>query len=71
MASEAMAKAVLNHAHDFYDIGSWSVVAECWDLWSVQEALDQHEELTQTTFALEASAINHFAGLIAEWRPLH
>ena len=35
MAREAMAKAVMEHAHQFYDVGAWYVVAECWDVWSV------------------------------------
>jgi len=66
-----MAKAVLDHAHDFYDVGNWYVVAECWDLWAVQEELDRYEMRTQTTFALDASAICHFAGLIADRRAHH
>ena len=71
MASEAMAKAVLNHAHDYYDVGAWYVVAECWDLWSVLQELEQHEERTQTTLELEAGAISHFANLLAARRTLH
>ena len=39
MADEAMAQAVLNHAHEFYDTGAWYVVAECWDRWAVLEEL--------------------------------
>ncbi len=61
MASMAMAQAVLEHAHQFYDVGTWYVVAECWDVWSVLEELDRQEDLTQSTFDLEASAIGHFA----------
>lgn len=64
MASEAIAQAVLNHAHEFYDVGNWYVVAECWDLWSVLEELDQHEQKTQTAFHLEAGAISHFAAIM-------
>ena len=68
MASEAMAKAILNHAHDFYDVGSWYVVAECWDLWSVLEELDRHEEATKVRFELDDGAISHFASIIGERR---
>ena len=60
----AMAQAVLEHAHEFYDVDSWYVVAECWDLWSVLEELDRHEELTRKPFLLEASAISHFAAIV-------
>ena len=44
MAYMAMAQAVLEHAHKFYDVDNWYVVAECWDAWAVLEELDQHEE---------------------------
>jgi hypothetical protein len=71
MANEAMAQAVLEHAHRFYDVGDWYVVAECWDTWSVLEELEQHEAKTQVSFDLEAAAIGHFARLIAERRSLH
>lgn len=71
MANMAMAQAVLEHAHQFYDVENWYVVAECWDAWSVLEELDQHEELTQVPFHLEAAAIGHFARLIAERRIVH
>ncbi|MBV9994956.1 MAG: hypothetical protein JO127_07065 [Caulobacteraceae bacterium] len=64
MASMAMAKAVLEHAHQFYDVDNWYVVAECWDDWSVLEELDQHEEKTQVPFTLEVAAIAHFGALI-------
>lgn len=64
MASEAMAQAVLDHAHEFYDVGNWYVVAECWDLWAVLEELDQHEARTKTPFHLEAGAISHFAQMM-------
>jgi len=65
MAKEAMAKGVMEHAHQFYDVGGWYVVAECWDVWSVLEELDRHEIETQTTFELDAAAIAHFAKIIA------
>ncbi len=64
MAGMAMAQAVLQHAHEFYDTGSWYVVAECWDLLAIAEELDRQEELTAQPFGLEAHAINHFHRLI-------
>ncbi len=64
MANMAMAQAVLEHAHAFYDVDNWCVVAECWDLWAVLEELDRHEGMTQTTFLLEAGAIGHFARIM-------
>ena len=64
MAREAMAKAVMEHAHQFYDVGGWYVVAECWDLWSVLEELDRAEDETQRPFELDAGAIAHFARII-------
>ena len=64
MATMAMAQAVLEHAHQFYDIGVWYVVAECWDAWSVLEELDRQEELTMTAFQIDAAAISHFAKLL-------
>ena len=64
MASTAMAQAVLEHANTYYDDG-WYVVAECWDLWAVEEELDRYEQETGTPFTLEASAISHFA----QWVP--
>ena len=70
MASMAMAEAVLEHAHQFYDVDNWYVVAECWDAWSVLEALDLHEEETQTPFTLEAGAISYFAQMLAARRTL-
>jgi hypothetical protein len=63
MASMTMAQAVLEHAQQFYDDG-WYVVAECWDLWAVEEELDRYEQLTGTPFRLEASAIAHFAHMV-------
>ena len=71
MANEAMAQAVLEHAHQFYDVGNWYVVAECWDLWEVLEELDRHEDLTQAPFELEAAAIGHFARIIEPRTTLH
>jgi hypothetical protein len=65
MANMAMAQAVLEHANQFYDVGSWYVVAECWDVFSVLEELDQQEERTCVPFELEVSAISHFAKIIA------
>jgi hypothetical protein len=59
-----MAQAVLEHAHQFYEVENWSVVAECWDAWAVLEELEQHEERTQTSFQLDTGAISHFAGLM-------
>lgn len=71
MASMAMAQAVLEHAHQFYDVENWYVVAECWDTWAVLEELDQQEERSQVLFHLEAAAIAHFAKLIAQRRTVH
>ena len=65
MATLAMAQAVLEHAHQFYDVGLWSVVAECWDVWAVLEELDQHEARARCAFDQEAAAIGHFGRLIA------
>jgi hypothetical protein len=71
MANMAMAQAVLEHAHQFYDVGSWYVVAECWDVFSVLEELDQQEERTNTRFELDDGAISHFAHIIAIDPTLH
>lgn len=71
MASEAMAQAVLDHAHQFYDVGSWYVVAECWDLWAVLEELERQEDRMQTPFDLETGAIAHFARIISPGRTIH
>jgi hypothetical protein len=71
MANTAMAQAVLEHAHQFYDVDSWSVVAECWDLWAVEEELDHQERRAGVPFLLEASAIGHFAKIIAPDGTLH
>ena len=64
VAREAMAKAVMEHANQFYDIGGWYVVAECWDVWSVLEELDRVEDETQHPFEPDAGAIAHFARII-------
>ncbi len=64
MTTMAMAQAVFQHAHDFYDTGSWYVVAECWDVLAIAEELDRHEERTATAFELEAAAIAHFHALL-------
>lgn len=71
MATMAMAQAVLEHAHEFYEVDNWYVVAECWDAWAVLEELDQQEEKTSVLFHLDTAAIAHFAGLIAQRRTLH
>lgn len=71
MANEAMAQAVLDHAHDFYDTGAWYVVAECWDRWAVLEELERHEGCTHVAFDLETAAIAHFAGIIGRNKALH
>ena len=68
MASLTMAEAVLEHAHRFYDVGCWYVVAECWDALSVLEELDRHEETTRAPFHLDAEAISHFATLVSPRR---
>ncbi len=71
MANMAMAQAVLEHANQFYDVGAWYVVAECWDVFSVLEELDQVEARTNTRFELDDSAISHFARIIAIDPTLH
>ncbi len=71
MANEAMAQAVLDHAHQLYDVGAWYVVAECWDLWSVLKELDRQEDRSQTPFELDSGAFAHFARLIGRGRTLH
>jgi hypothetical protein len=71
MANMAMAQAVLEHANQFYDVGGWYVVAECWDVFSVLEELDQVEERTNTRFELDIGAISHFAKIIAIDPTLH
>lgn len=64
MASMAMAQAVLNHAHDYYDTGSWYVIAECWDTLAILEELDQQEDRSAQRFELEVAAISHFSQII-------
>jgi predicted metal-dependent TIM-barrel fold hydrolase len=64
MANMTMAKAVLEHAHQFYNVSTWYVVAECWDELAVLEELDRVEEVTRVPFQLEDSAIAHFAGIV-------
>jgi hypothetical protein len=71
MASMTMAEAVLEHAHQFYDVDNWYVVAECWDVWSVLEALDLQEEKTHAPFTLETGAIAFFAQMMKERRTVH
>lgn len=71
MASLMMAQAVLEHAHQFYDVDDWYVVAECWDAWAVLEELDRHEDATCIPFRLETAAIAHFAALLAKNRTVH
>ncbi len=64
MANLAMAQAVLNHAHDYYDAGSWYVIAECWDTLAILEELDRQEELSAKRFELDTAAISHFSQMI-------
>jgi hypothetical protein len=64
MASMAMAQAVLDHAHQYYDVGCWYVVAECWDVLAIAEELDRQEERSATPFELETAAIAHFHSLL-------
>jgi len=71
MASMAMAQAVLEHAHRFYDVDNWYVVAECWDALAVLEELDQQEQTSQVPFQLETAAISYFAGLFGGERWVH
>jgi hypothetical protein len=68
MTTMAMAQAVFQHAHDFYDTGSWYVVAECWDVLAIAEELDRQEERTAQPFELEAAAIAHFHALLHKGR---
>ena len=67
MASMAMAQAVLEHAHQFYDVDNWYVVAECWDLLAIAEELDRQEEITSIPFELDTAAIAHFHQMIQSW----
>ena len=38
------------NANNFYDTGSWYVVAQCWDVLAIAEELERHEELTSEPF---------------------
>ncbi len=71
MASMAMAEAVLEHAHQLYDVDNWYVVAECRDAWAVLEELDLHEAKAPVPFHLDAPAISHFATLMTDRRTVH
>jgi hypothetical protein len=64
MANMAMAQAVMEHAQAFYNVSTWYVVAECWDVWSVLEELDRVEDETQVPFVLDVGAISHFAKVV-------
>ena len=64
MAKIATAQAVLNHAQDYYDRGSWYVIAECWDTLAILEELDQVEERDAVTFDFDHAAIAHFSRMI-------
>jgi len=64
MAKMAMAQAVLNHAQDYYDTGSWYVIAECWDTLSILEELHQVEERGDACFDFDAAAIAYFSEMI-------
>lgn len=68
MATLAMAQAVLEHAHQFYDVGVWYGVAECWDVWAILEELDRHEARAARPFDQETGAIGRFSKLIAQRR---
>jgi hypothetical protein len=52
------------NANNFYDTGSWYVVAQCWDVLAIAEELERHEELTSEPFDLDTAAIAHFHGLV-------
>ena len=71
MATMTTAQAVLEHAHQFYDVGNWYVVAECWDLLAIAEELDRQENLTGEVFELDAAAIALFAKIIRPGRTRH
>ena len=64
MAKMAMAQAVLNHAQDYYDRGSWYVIAECWDTLAILEELDQVEERGEACFEFDGAAIAYFSEMI-------
>jgi len=71
MATMTTAQAVLEHAHQFYDVGNWYLVAECWDLLAIAEELDRQENLTGQVFELDVAAIAHFAKIIRPDRTRH
>ena len=71
MATMAMAQAVLQHAHDYYDTGNWYVVAECWDALAIAEELDQQEDRSAKPFELETAAISYFHEIIHKGRTQH
>jgi hypothetical protein len=64
MATMGPAKAVWDHAHQYYDIGVWRLIVECWHTLAILEALDQVEERTSTPFLLDAVAIDHFSRIV-------
>jgi len=64
MAHLSMAQAVFQHANEFYDTGSWYVVAECWDVLAIAEELERHEEATCVAFQVDTAAIAHFHQLV-------
>jgi len=64
MVKMAIAQAVLNHAQDYYDTGSWYVVAECWDTLAILEELDQVEERGEACFEFDVAAIAYFSEMI-------
>jgi putative transposon-encoded protein len=71
MANMAMAQAVMEHAERFYNVDQWYVVAEAWDVFSVQEELTRYEDETAVPFELETAAIGHFAKIACPKRNRH
>jgi hypothetical protein len=71
MATMTTAQAVLEHAHEFYDVDNWYIVAECWDLLAIAEELDRQEDLTGEIFELDVAAIAHFDKIIRPDRTRH
>ena len=69
MANMAMAQAVLANANQFYDVGSWYVVAECCDVYSVLEELERRLELAAATG--QGPAASRTLGTAAEERYTH
>jgi hypothetical protein len=57
MASMAMAQAVLEHAHRFYDVENWCVLYEYWDAWAVLEAPRPALDTTSERTILYAKAL--------------